>query len=126
MESKRQLQVGELVKRNFSIVLRDEGTYIFGTQALVTVTEVKMSPDLSLAKIYLSVFNTDDKQTVILEMEEHATRLRQALGVRLSRHVRRIPEINFYLDDTLDEMYRLQQVFQKIKNPTRLEDLEEE
>lgn len=126
MESKRQLQVGELVKRNFSIVLRDEGTYIFGAQALVTVTEVKMSPDLSLAKIYLSVFNTDDKQTVILEMEEHTTRLRQALGVRLSRHVRRIPEINFYLDDTLDEMYRLQQVFQKIKNPTRLEDLEEE
>jgi ribosome-binding factor A len=124
MASKRQLQVGEQVKRHFSAVLQEEGTYVFGAQPLVTVTEVHMSPDLSLAKIYLSVFNTEDKQTVILEMEEHYPRLRQGLGNRLSRHVRRIPELNFYLDDTLDEMYRLREVFDRMNNPQGLEDME--
>ena len=111
MESKRQRQVAELVKRNMGMLLQQEGTYIYGAEPLVTVTEVKMSPDLSLAKIYLSVYNVEDKQTVILEMEEQHSRIRQGLGHRLRKHVRRIPDIAMYLDDTLDEMYRLNQIF---------------
>ncbi|MCB9081704.1 MAG: 30S ribosome-binding factor RbfA [Lewinellaceae bacterium] len=114
METIKQKQVAELVKRHFSQVLQSEGTYIFGATPLVTVTAVKMTPDMGLAKIYLSVFNTENKQAVILEMEEERTRLRQSLGVRLRRHVRRLPEIDFYLDDTLDEMYRLNDLFQQL------------
>ena len=56
MESKRQKQVAELIKRNFGTLLQQEGAYIYGSEALVTVTSVKMSPDMSLAKIYLSVY----------------------------------------------------------------------
>ena len=68
METKRQMQAAELVKRNFSLVLQQEGSYIYGVEPLVTVTGVKMSPDLGQAKIYLSVFNTENKQAVFLEM----------------------------------------------------------
>jgi len=110
-ETKRMRQVAELIKRNFGIVLQSEGAYIYGTEAFVTVTEVKMSPDFGIAKIYLSVFNIDDKHNVILEMEQQYSRLRQELGNRLKRHVRRIPTLQFYLDDTLDEMYRLNNLF---------------
>ena len=113
-------QVAELVRRNFGIILQQEGSYIYGTTPFVTVTNVKMSPDLGIAKIYLSVYNTEDKQTVILEMEENYTRLRQSLAYRIKKHVRRIPDIQFHLDDTLDEMYRLKDLFQKLEEDNQL------
>ncbi len=103
-----------MIRRNFSIVLQEEGRYIFDAEPLVTVTSVKMSPDLGLARIYLSVYNTDNKQAVILSMTEEKSRLKQSLGLRLRRQMRRIPEIDFYLDDTLDEMYRLNALFNQL------------
>ena len=115
METKRQKQIAELIKRNFGLLLQQEGPYIYGSSPLVTVTNVKMSPDLSISKIYLSVYNTDEKQTVILEMEEHLSRLRQSLGNRIKKQVRRIPELQFYLDDTLDEMYGLNDLFDRLE-----------
>jgi len=116
MPSVRQKQVEELIKRNFGIILQNEGSYIYGTEPLVTVTQVKVSPDFGLAKIYLSVYNTETKQEVILEMEEQNNRLRQSLAHRVRKQMRKVPQINFYLDDTLDEMQRLNQLFHKIRN----------
>ena len=120
MKSKRQLQVAEQIKRNFGIILQQEGSYIYGAEALVTVTSVKMSPDFGIAKIYLSVYNTEDKQSVVLLMEEQYPRLRQALGNRLRKHMRRIPELQFYLDDTLDEMYRLRELFGQLEEDNQM------
>ncbi|GAB5551563.1 MAG: 30S ribosome-binding factor RbfA [Saprospiraceae bacterium] len=114
MASVRLKQVEELIRRNFGIVLQEEGNYIYGPEPLVTVTQVRISPDLGLAKIYLSVYNTENKQAVILQMEESQTRLRQSLAYRIKRHVRKIPQVDFYLDDTLDEMYRLGNLFGKL------------
>lgn len=102
-----------MVRRHFSQVLQQEGRYLFD-DALVTVTSVKMTSDLGLAKIYLSVYNTDDKQSLVLMMEEEKPRLRQALATRIRKHVRRIPDVDFYLDDTLDEMYRLNALFDRL------------
>jgi len=126
METKRQLQVGELIRRNFSMVLQSEGTYIYGAEPMVTVTKVKMSPDLGQAKIYLSVYNTENKQAPILELEENLTRLRQSLAHRVRRHVRRVPEISVFLDDTLDEMYRLNELFKKMHDDNQMGNEEEE
>jgi ribosome-binding factor A len=126
METIRQKQMGELVKRNFSIVLQEEGVYVFGAAPLVTVTSVKVTPDLNLAKIYLSIFNTENKQAVILEMDEHKQRLRQGLAHRLRKQVRRIPDIDFYLDDTLDEMFRMEALFQKLHQENQMGSSEEE
>lgn len=126
METIKQKQVAELVKRNFSIVLQEEGSYVYGATPLVTVTTVKVTPDLSLAKIYLSVFNTENKQEVILMMETERSRLRNSLAHRLKKLVRRIPEVDFYLDDTLDEMLRLQQLFQKLHQDNQMGDDSEE
>ena len=113
MESIRQQQVGELVRRNFGQVLQSEGSYIY-QDAFVTITNVKMSSDLGLARIYCSVYNTENKQAVILKMQNEYGRLRQALGQRLRKKVRRIPELEFFMDDTLDEMYRLNALFDKL------------
>lgn len=124
METKRQLQVAEQVRRAMSEVLNQEGRYLFD-DALVTVTQVKMSPDLGLAKVYVSVYNTDSKQGVVLSLEEEKVRVRQSLAHRLRKHMRRIPNLDFYLDDTLDEMYRLNDLFNKMHNDGQMGSEEE-
>lgn len=124
MPSIRLQQVQETVKRAFSLVLQQEGRYVY-QDAFVTVTKVEVSPDLSTAKIYVSVYNTDNKQAVILQMEDNHHRLKQELSHRLRRHVRRIPEFTVYLDETLDEMYRLNHLFDKLHDDNQMGDAEE-
>ena len=114
MESKRQRQVAELIKRNFSTVLQQEGSYIYGTQPLVTVMDVQVSPDLSVGKVYLSIWNTENKQAVILQMDEDHARLKSALANRVKRHLRRLPELSYFLDETLDEMNKVDGLFDKL------------
>ena len=114
MDSKRQLQVGELIKRNFSSVLQDQGRYMYGN-TLVSVTQVKTSPDLSMAKIYVSIYGIEDKESVIETLYEHHSLLKAELVKRIRKHVRRIPEIDFYIDDTLDEMYKIDELLSNIK-----------
>ncbi len=120
MESKRQRQVAELIRRNFGLVLQAEGGYVFGNSVLVTVTNVKMTPDFNLAKVYLSVYNTENKQEVILEMEENYPRLHQSLCRRIRKHIRRMPDLQFFIDDTLDEMYRLNELFNKLHEDNQM------
>jgi len=126
METKRQKQVGEIVRRNIGIVLQQEGSYIYGASTLVTVTAVKMSPDFNLAKIYLSVYNRENKDAVIAELDANIRRLRQSLAHRIKRHVRRIPEIQFYMDETLDEMYRLSSLFKNLEDNNQMGSAAEE
>ncbi len=117
--SKRQRQVAEMIRRNLSTVLMQEGTYIY-EDALVTVTNVIVTPDLLQAKVYLSIYNTENKQAVILLMEENQRRLQQALSQRLAKQIRRTPQIAFYEDDTLDEMYRVDKLFKKLEDENQM------
>jgi len=125
METKRQRQVAETVKRHFSMVMMEEGPYIYEKGIMVTVTNVKMTPDLSMAKIYLSVFNTDNKQAVMLQLEDERSRLHQGLVFRLRKHLRRMPEISFFLDDTLDEMYKVDSMFDQLHKDNQMGNEEE-
>lgn len=115
MDSIRQKQVSELLRRQFSYVLAAEGAYIYGNSVLVTITSVSISPDFSLAKVYLSIFNTEDKQSVILEMDEHYARLKQALHQRIKKQIRTMPELKFYIDDMMDEVYKVDALFKKFE-----------
>lgn len=115
METRRQLQIGELIKRNFSIVMQQEGPYIYDPSVLVSVTSVRMSPDLGLAKVYVSIFNTEDKGEVLQQLNASKHRLKQQLYNRIRKQVRRVPTMDFYIDDTLDEMAKLNQLFDRIE-----------
>lgn len=114
MESIRQKQVGELIRRFFSMILTEEGFNIYGRGKLVTLTDVKMTPDLLVAKIYVSVYGTEDKSEVILQLEEAHTSLRQALARKIGKQMRRMPDIEFFLDDTVDEMYRVEDLLNRV------------
>lgn len=114
METKRQKQINELLRRQFSMVLIDEGSYIYD-RAMVTVTRVVVSPDLQSAKVYLSVFNTENKMEVMAAMDENIHRLRHALASRVGKQLRKIPELKFFLDDSLDEFFRMDQILNKLR-----------
>ena len=116
-----------MIRRHFGTMLQQEGSYIYGTTPFVTVTEVQITPDFSQARIYLSVFNTENKQEVILQMEDNYYRLKQSLAARIGKKIRRMPELKFFLDDTVDEMYRVEELLNRIGMPAnKASDGEEE
>ena len=107
------------MRRQFSMVLQEEGSYIFD-KALVTVTRVVVSPDLQSAKVYLSVFNTENKLEVMTMMEENNHRLRYALANKVGKQLRKIPELKFFLDDSLDEFFRMDQILNKLRSENQM------
>ncbi|MBL7816390.1 MAG: ribosome-binding factor A [Saprospiraceae bacterium] len=115
MESKRQKQVAELIRRNFSYVMQEEAPNICGYGVMITVAHVRMSPDLNLARIYLSVFGTENKQEPILMLQEELVSLRSKLAQRIKKQVRNIPDVHIYLDDTVDEMYRVDALLKQLE-----------
>jgi len=119
MESKRQKQISELIRRQFSSVLMEEGTYIFD-KAMVTVIRVTISPDLLNARVYLSIFNTDNKPAVLLAMEENTMRLRHALANKVGKQLRRMPDLHFFLDESLDEYFKMDQLLKKLRSENQM------
>lgn len=113
--SKKQLQISALIQKEFSTVLQQEGSFIYDPSALVTVTRVRMSHDLGIAYIYLSVFNVDYKQGVIKDLWDNLSRLRGALGKRIGSQMRRVPALKFFIDDVVDEMQRVEALFQRLE-----------
>lgn len=124
METKRQKQISELLRRQFSSVLMEEGPNIF-EKALVTVTKVSVSPDLQNAKVYLSVFNTDNKQEVMMNLDENNHRLRYALANKVGKQLRRIPDLQFFLDESLDEYFKMEKLFSKLRETNQMGSEEE-
>ena len=92
----------------------------------MTVTNVIVSPDHSTSKIYLSVYNTENKQAVILQLEEEYHRLKQELAQRTRKQLRRLPDFSLFLDDTLDEMYKLNHLFDRLHKNNQMGKKEEE
>ena len=113
MDSRRQQKVASLVKEEFSDILLRSGRDIYG-KAFVTVTAVKMTPDLSVARFYLSVF-TGDKEEVLQQFQNRKPEVKRLLAEKLRKHLRHIPEIEFFIDDTLDHVFKMEEIFKKIK-----------
>ena len=115
-QSKKQKQVAAIVQTEFSNVLLQEGSFIYGVEPLVTVTNVRMSADLGIAYIYVSVYNAPYKQEVVKELWENLAYLRGLLGKRIRKQVRRIPRIKFFIDDTLDEVEHIDHLFNQLNS----------
>ena len=115
MDSRRQLKIASLIKEAFTEILSREGKSISG-RAFITVTNVTVTSDLTLTRFYLSVFNEANPDEVVERFREHKAEIKRYLGEKLRHHLRRIPEIEFFRDETLDNAYRIEEVFKKINN----------
>jgi ribosome-binding factor A len=114
METIRQKQISEMIRRHFSMILMQEGSLLYEKGPLVTLANVKMTPDLLIAKCYISIWNAENKEEILLALEENNSKLRQALSSKIGKQMRRLPELQFFLDETIDEMYRVEALLNKI------------
>ena len=101
MESTRQQKVSRQLQKDISdIFLHEAAEYLRG--ALVSVTKVRISPDLALAKVYVSVFPFDKSEAILHTLVAHLSPIRKALGIRVRSQLRIVPELAFHIDDSLE------------------------
>jgi len=111
MENTRQQKIARLIQKDLSDIFLRYARALGGT--LISVSEVRISPDLAIAHIYLSIFPQDKVAATMQQIEEDSHKIRFELG-NLERHqLRIIPELNFHLDETLDKMERIDQLLGK-------------
>ncbi len=109
MESTRQQKVARQIQKDLSEILHNiDGTLFKGR--MVTVTMVRMSPDLSLAKIYLSIFPSADKEEFLEGIKIHGKQIRNKLGQKVRNQLRLVPELVFNIDDSMDYAERIEQL----------------
>jgi ribosome-binding factor A len=112
-EGKRQKQIGGLIQEELSQIFQRLGLSIVDG-GMVSITSVKITPDLLEARIYLSVFNAKDNRSVLKKIEERAWEVKKELASRVKHQLRRIPELRFFPDDTLDHVFRMEELFKQI------------
>lgn len=107
MESNRQRKVAQIIQEDFAELFRKQAAES-KQSFLVSVSDVKITPDLSIAKIYLSIFPQEFRASIMKEIEENKTQYRNFIGQKMGKQVRIIPQLNFYLDTALDDVEKLE------------------
>ncbi|MCT2561366.1 30S ribosome-binding factor RbfA [Chryseobacterium herbae] len=107
MESNRQRKVAQIIQEDFAELFRKQASES-KQSILVSVSDVKISPDLGIAKIYLSIFPQEFRSAVMKEIEENKAQYRNFIGQKMAKQVRIIPQLNFYLDTALDDVEKLE------------------
>ncbi|MBQ7750663.1 MAG: 30S ribosome-binding factor RbfA [Bacteroidales bacterium] len=110
--STRMLKVGRELQKDLAEILRRKGMAFFGG-AMVTVSEVRVSPDLSVARVYVSVFPSDRQQAVMAILEENIRVIRGELGREVRSQLRIVPELVFALDTSLDYAEHIDELLKK-------------
>ena len=114
-EGKRQKQVAGVIQEEMNEIFQRMGlTMIDG--GMVSISNVKVTPDLLEARIYLSLFKVNDPAKVIHYFDERKPEIKRELSSRVKHQLRRMPELKFFHDDTLDHVFRMEELFKKIKS----------
>lgn len=115
-EGKRQKQVAGVISKELNeIFLRMGFTMIEG--GMVSIASVKITPDLFEARVYLSFFQVKDKEAALEKIKERSSEIRGELGKRVRHQLRSIPQLTFYIDETLDYVFKIEKLLEDIKNP---------
>lgn len=110
--STRQLKVGRELQKALAEIIRSKGMASF-EGAMVTVSEVRISPDLSVAKVYVSVFPSAKSELVMRILESNVRTYRGELGHLVAKQLRIVPELIFYLDTSLDYAEHIDELLKK-------------
>ena len=124
MQSQRQQKYGRQLQKDLSGIFQKNARELFGN-GLVTGTGVEVSPDLSFARIYLSVFPISEAEEVFFRMNEKKSEIRRQLGNKIGKQVRIVPEIAFFLDDTEEKASHIDQLIDGLNIPPADENDEE-
>jgi ribosome-binding factor A len=113
-ESKRQKQVAGLINENLSDIFQRLGlTMLDG--GMVSISSVKVTPDLYEARVYLSLFQVKDPKETLHKIEERAWEIKKMLVDSVKSQLRSMPKLTFYIDDTLDYVFKMEELLKQIR-----------
>jgi ribosome-binding factor A len=115
-ESKRQQKFSKLIQKDLGDIFLQDTKNMFG-RAFITVTSVKMSPDLGLAKVYLSFLQVSNGKEMLQKINDHKKEIRKILGNKIGKQVRIIPDLIFYLDDSAAYAARMDELISGLNIP---------
>lgn len=116
MDTTRQQKYNRLFQKEIGELFQREGYNFFG-RAFVTVTNVRVSPDLGIAKVYVSVLGTNDAKSVMTQLEKHNKEIRKLFGAQIRHQARIVPELKFFLDDSLNYVDKIEKLLKDSKPP---------
>jgi len=114
-EGKRQKQIGGLIQVEMNTIFQRLGLNMIDG-GMVSISSVKITPDLLEARTYLSFFQVKDPKAALKKIEERSWEIKKELASRVRHQLRNIPEIKYFQDDTLDHVFKMEELFKQIKS----------
>lgn len=114
-EGKRQKQVAGLIQEEMNDIFQRLGLAMLDG-GMVSISSVKVTPDLLEARIYLSLFQVKDSAVTMKKIEDRSWEIKKELTSRVAKQLRRMPELKFFLDDTLDHVFKIEEILKKIND----------
>ncbi|WP_187263474.1 30S ribosome-binding factor RbfA [Pontibacter beigongshangensis] len=121
MESKRQQKFSRLIQKELADIFQREVPHLFAG-AYISVSVVRVSPDLGLARVYLSLLKASNNEAVLQEIRVNTKTIRHHLAQRIKNQVRVIPELVFYLDDSAEYAAQMDKLFSNLEIPPAEDD----
>ena len=123
METQRQKKIAGLIQQDLAEILQRAATDGGLKGVLLTVSKVSVSSDLSIAKVYVSIFPTREAKPLLKGIQAEQAKIRHELAQRTRHQLRRVPELTFYLDDSLDYIEDIEKSLEGGENPIENRDL---
>ena len=111
MQETRQNRIARLLQKELSLIFQSQTRLMHGV--MVSVTRTRVSPDLSVCTAYLSVFPSEKGEELLKNIESNTKTIRYELGTRVHNQLRIIPELRFFIDDSLDYIERIDELLTK-------------
>lgn len=115
-ETKRQKQVAALLNEELSDIFRRLGLNVIHN-GMISIAAVKVTPDLLEARIYLSFFQIEDQASMLQKIKDRNWEIKRELAGRVGKQLRRMPELQYFIDDTLDYVFKMEKLFGEIQQP---------
>ena len=111
MQETRQNKIARLLQKEMSVIFQEQTRSLHGV--MVSVTRVRISPDLSICTAYLSIFPSEKSEEMIKNITKNEKQIRYELGTRVRYQLRIIPELRFFIDDSLDYIERIDELLKR-------------
>ena len=118
-ETPRQMKINTVIQHEIAYLIQDAIRKSSTPNLMVSVTKVKVVPDISIAKVYISIFPKDKVDMYIENLKTNKNQLRHDLSQKLKSQLRKVPELNFYLDESLDYIEKIDKELTNGENPLK-------
>ena len=116
-EGKRQKQIAAVLSEELNDIFRRLNLNMM-SGGMISISSIKVTPDLLEARIYVSMYKVEDEKAALKKIETQSWEIKRELANRVKHQLRRIPVLKFFIDDTLDHVFRMEELLKQIKqNP---------